>query len=385
MADILNDCKLNEIKISTIRKYLVNSLEKYQGEPILFDDFPEGLLEEVLFSPVLKRSKKYLNFAIPQSVAKKIDMSNVSFDNFLCENYDFSGYTGIKIDPERSISDFKGASFNGVTFLNPIKNRTIELIDFRGSVGASIDPSSNTMGTQNKFCDVTFTGPFQGVTVKDDNFSGSHGAVIFTEVGTDLTWTTLTDARIQGGLDDCIINCTNFSGAKNLDDSVLRINPNIIRGKFRDCVFDGVEFTQPVKKLLEIAGADFTGSQGFEISPDNIASNDISGCKLAGVKFCCANKPLRCFMDNTDFTGSTGAIVDFDLNSNIHGTNFADAQFVQSVGFDNILYISKKYMSARYGDESLFYYVTGLKEKVTSDVNKVLVKIDKALMEKNDI
>ena len=49
---MVNAFNLSEQNINIIRDWLVKALAKYEGKPILFDDFPKGLLEKVLFTKV---------------------------------------------------------------------------------------------------------------------------------------------------------------------------------------------------------------------------------------------------------------------------------------------------------------------------------------------
>ena len=64
--------------IEEIRKIFIETLEKYKGEPILFD-IPSEILREMV-TPIYTHSIRY----IPKDIRphlKKIDFANISFDN----------------------------------------------------------------------------------------------------------------------------------------------------------------------------------------------------------------------------------------------------------------------------------------------------------------
>lgn len=395
---MVNAFNLSEQNINIIRDWLVKALAKYEGKPILFDDFPKGLLEKVLFTKVYFNLCEYsyegLRFFVSDKIAKKIDMSNVSFDNFICERFDFSGYTGVKIDPNRVAHNrkdtiFRCTRFNGVTFTKPFVNCTFSYTDFSDSKGAIINPEKNRFLGANIFNGVTFTKPFGD---KEDNkyqqnimhsdFTGSKNAIIKTSSIKDLEFTILKDAIIDGSLDHCLIKNANFSGAKSMDGKPLTINPNNNRTgenyiDFAYCDFDGITFTKEVSKtnFINIVGANFNGSKNFEVYPSRIWDKDISHCKLSGVKFL-ENEKLYGPMVGTDFTGSFGAIVSLNDDIDIEDTNFTDVKFSPDISIDRVISIAKKTPSASYSGMSLFEYATKIKEANDAEISKILDSID---------
>ena len=85
-------------RIYNIRKYLIKKLKSYDGI-VSFDEFTKDELNEILFDYCNNgRSKR---FALPRDIYKKIDMSNVSFENFRAHRVDFSKLTGVVIEPSK--------------------------------------------------------------------------------------------------------------------------------------------------------------------------------------------------------------------------------------------------------------------------------------------
>ena len=74
------------------RKVLIEHLDKYNGEPILFD-MPGDVLKELIFD-YDEKSGRY-TFAMPYSIVQKIDFSNVPFDNVDVGEYDISELRGV--------------------------------------------------------------------------------------------------------------------------------------------------------------------------------------------------------------------------------------------------------------------------------------------------
>ena len=102
-------------------------------------NFTEQELDEILFNYRTIGKKEAKSFALPIEVLRKIDMSNVSFDNFCAYHVNFSGMTGVKIDPNKLYK--KNKKFYNID----IKNNNIILFallifildDYKDSVIAS--------------------------------------------------------------------------------------------------------------------------------------------------------------------------------------------------------------------------------------------------------
>ena len=160
--------------------------------------------------------------------SKQCDMSEISFDNVMIKGLDFTGFTGVKIDPFRK--NLTMCTFNGVEFIGPFYGARIDTTDFTGSKGAIIDVSklSEKSIVNSKMSDVTFIGSFENADLFEANFKGSVGA---------------------------------------------KINPKklLFNDGLAGTVLDGVEFTEPISNCC-IDRADFTGSKNAVILADNIDS-----------------------------------------------------------------------------------------------------------------
>ena len=104
----------------------------------------------------------------------KINYSNVKFDGFKANNYDFLLYIGIKLDPqviyEKRLSN---SICKGVEFIGTFDN---EGANFAGSKGAKINPQTiwNKDMENCVFTDVEFIGPFDEVSISGSDFTGSN-------------------------------------------------------------------------------------------------------------------------------------------------------------------------------------------------------------------
>lgn len=241
-------------------------------------------------------------------------MIGVSFDEFYASGFDFSGFKGVEIDPNKLYEkQFLSTNFAGVTFTEEFDNCSFEEVSFAGSKGAVIKPSNNVILSGNNFKNVTFTGAISSGDITYCSFEGSNNAVINLDVpGVQypirvLYGAVLTDATIIGTFDGCSIKGANFKGAKNENGENIKINPNVLASfDLSGCVFDGVEFTQEIIGLTNMANADFTGSKGAclcsvynEDDPVlSIKKTELINCDLTDAYFShdySLNDILRCF------------------------------------------------------------------------------------------
>ena len=116
-------------------------------------------------------------------VLTKINYSNISFDNFSACKFDFSPYTGIKINPQTlAYKQLSDAKCKGVEFIGSFDGVWIKGADFTGSKGAKIDPQKiNRRDLSGAICaDVEFIGghglkaDFTNVDIIGTNFNGSN-------------------------------------------------------------------------------------------------------------------------------------------------------------------------------------------------------------------
>ena len=201
--------------ITRLRKILIEELKDYPGEPILLP-FDSGLLGRILFEDFL--SEKRFKGAISE-ILTKINYSNVSFRNFRANGFDFSPYTGIKIDPqeiyEKNLTD---AICSGVEFIGNFDNVKITGTNFKGSRGAKINPQTiDKKDLTDAICSgVEFIGSFDRVLVEGADFTGSKGVKINPETisSYSLKNTICADVEFIGyGNDESNFSITNIEGA----------------------------------------------------------------------------------------------------------------------------------------------------------------------------
>lgn len=365
--------------IKLIREHLILSL-KNCFSVVRFDDIPSEILDKVLFdySNVLGVVSK--KFALPFDTLERIDMSNVSFDNFLCCDFNFCGLECVSIDPMNVPKTFSNVSFWGVEFTSPIVDHVIEDVDFSGSKNAVIDPVKNKISYGNKFRNVRFTWPFKDPrSVQGNDFSGSRNAVIDLRSIYILSGANLNGAMLIGSLNGHFINGASFAGAYTSDDEPILINPNKAGGnRLNNCNFGGVSFTEPVNCEINISGSDFTGSKGMVLDPKFVPFHNFRGCKFADVKFV-NSYLLGGFMTDCDFTGSKGAVIDFDIMASYKGCNFTDARFAPGITKDNVLDFIYDPEMVTYNGQSFTQYLEKYDEASNSSVSKIYQKIDKAI------
>ena len=379
----IDEGKKRKIIIEKVRKELIEVLGK-QDKVVKLEGFSTEELNELLFNSVEEGDTKKKIFALPNSILQKIDMSNVSFNDFYAKNIDFGQFTGVRIDPNKlyNKSCFY-TSFAGVTFLNGFRSGYIEGCNFTGSKNAVIGDRIKTrlnrcngvleaenssigkdvaLGEKNVFKDVTFESPITKGNIVSSDFTGSKDAVI--ELGPDrissIVDCRLKDATLKGNLIDCIIQGTDFRGA-NIDNGKIELYPDKLGVgsiyesdviDFSDCHFAGVKFMRPIggKNVYKIKGADFTGSEGVIIHPSVISKYDYSNCKLAGVSFIPGTSISDANLNGTDFTGSVGAVISSSQRS-IVDANLTDASvkfidpddFFAIPGINSATYNGKKF------------------------------------------
>lgn len=336
--------------IDKVRKKLIQVIGE-QESVVKLDGFTTEELNGIIFDYTrFSDGSVKKEFALPLEVLKKIDMSNVSFDNFDAWNVDFSGFTGVRIAPHKLYEKKCFYTvFSGVTFLNEFLNCDIEGCNFSGSKNAVIGLGVD-FGEKNVFCDVTFKNPIVNSYLQYCDFAGSKGAVIKVGHGAveSISNCRLKDTTIEGSFDGCQIYGVDFSGAHGEDGGKIKINPNKLRETIyyegpqilvkdlSDCNFEGVEFTNKFnhsRKFL-IKGAKFNGSQGAVINPALVFNRDYRYASFGDVRFNGVTIS-NAMLDHADFTGSQGAVF-FGLQRNMDMANLTDTE-VAFEQYDKIL------------------------------------------------
>lgn len=389
--------KKRKLIIDGVREKLIQAII-VQDDAVKLDGLTTGELDEIIFDHIEdKNGDKKKVFALPLIVLKKIDMSNVSFDNFEAKEIDFSDFTGVKINPSKLYKKrCVSVNFDGVTFLDEFSDKYIEDCNFKGSKNAVID-ADVVFGGKNVFSDVTFKSPITKGYIGYSDFSGSKGAII--ELGhmsiVSLDHCRLRDATIRGSFYDCSISGADFSGAHAEDGDTIKINPNEIRTiieadetyrmfdrrvkDIRECNFDGVEFTEEFdsSSYFKLWKTNFNGSRGAIINPKVVYNNYYSYAVLNGVTFTPGSSITDAYLGETDFTGSRNAVIS-GLQSWMDKANLTDAK----IEFDRVtsLLTSPRIETATC-DGELFcdVYKKTLDREFEDPVKKYTKKIDDAL------
>ncbi len=196
--------------IKKLRKILVEEFSKYEGEPVLLT------MDKKLLNKIFFYDHEFANEIIP--ILPKIDFSNISFDGYNCYSKDFSKFTGVKINPQKSYEKNLGNSiYRNVEFIGSFDGVKIMGSIFGGSKGAVINPQ--TIPDKNlafgEYENVTFEGSFNGVKVICANFTGSKGAVIDPQEVMDksISGANCKDVIFTNDFDGVNIEATKFEGS----------------------------------------------------------------------------------------------------------------------------------------------------------------------------
>ena len=141
---MLDKEELNEEQLETLRDYLINRLDEYEGNKKIKIDIDPKILEKLIFT--YKKSKKteelYKTFELSITKVKKLDLSDISFDDFNAFEFDFSGLYGVKLNPQKVFNkDLRYAKLKGVEITGPLDDCMMYFTDFTGSVGAAMSYS----------------------------------------------------------------------------------------------------------------------------------------------------------------------------------------------------------------------------------------------------
>lgn len=117
--------------IKYIRKGLKQELESYEGEPRKLNVQSE-LAEEILFN-IDENGMK--TFAFPVELMKKVNFEGISFDGFLAYAFDFTGFKGISLDPQKVYNkELSYANLNGVTIINTFDDVKLDGVQSEGMI-----------------------------------------------------------------------------------------------------------------------------------------------------------------------------------------------------------------------------------------------------------
>lgn len=171
---------LNEKQLISLREYLEEQLSNYKFNEKRKIDINSNILEKLIFKEGANENARYKVFDINDELIQKLDLSDISFDNFYAYNFDFGELYGVKINPQTVYDrDLRHSILEGVEIIGIFDGCKIRGIDFTGSTGAIINPQT-----------------------------------IFEN---DLSFSNLDGVEITESLDDCIIDFANFTNCKNIN------------------------------------------------------------------------------------------------------------------------------------------------------------------------
>lgn len=330
--------------VEEIRKVLVDELKNYEGKPVLLD-IDEDVLSQLIFN-----NYGDVKIFAPEvhSILKKINFSNVCFDNVCVSEVNFSNYVGVKLNPQTVANqDLRHSTLSGVEIIGPFDGVNIACTNFKGSKGAMINPQTvlgkNFEGTI--LTDTKINDSFDGCVLNGTNFTGSKCAGIDpqTVFNKSLNKCILDSATIVNeNFDSVNIENCNFNGAKGQ----IKINPQTIYNKsLFGTVLGGVEFIGGFHGV-KFKKTDFTGSKGAVINPQTVVGKLLRHCIFNGVEF--DGSFDDCVILYSDFTGSKNAIIDQtklrqapirEISiSRLYGCNLRDAYVVDNLTDNDHLY-----------------------------------------------
>ena len=328
-----------EDKIYKIREELINKLNQIEDGIHIKLNYDLRILEAIIFKTgdnkcimdqFGNRKQCAKCFALQKETLTKIDFGNIDFTNFNAIGFDFTGLYNVKLNPQTIWNkNLMGSTLNGVEFIGPFDDVTLNQVDsgyitdFTGSIGATIDISKiHKLYDEYVFLNdcifngVTFTSPFKclGYTnihgyrmpinpqITGSDFTGSRGAIIYpNEMYFSLTNCILKDTILATPIKlnwSNEIKGTNFTGAKQKGNLFKHLKPveivwntDHVKFDFTNTVFNGVHFTGPLRD--------------------------------------------SCLLNNTDFTNSTGAVIDLknvNEESNLDSCNFTDSTVIDIDG-----------------------------------------------------
>lgn len=260
------------------REELIALIEKCNGlEKIIIK---KSILEKLIFDNKLCycKNQDYNNivktckvFSVDKNILEKLDLSEVSFDDFLAENVDFSGLYGVKLNPQKVYSKSLCCSIlNGVEIIGSFDDVNVERTNFNGILGNNkLNPQ--TVNSKSLYgailSGIEIIGSYNNVNVERTNFKGVLGnnkinpQKIYSK---SLFCTKLCDMEITGSFDGVDLENTDFRGIighnelnpqtvklKTLHGTILE-NINII-GSFEDVDTEEMKiiYSQQKKKHIK--------------------------------------------------------------------------------------------------------------------------------------
>ena len=178
---MVEEKKLTEEQIENLRHYLIDHLNKYTGKKKIKINIDPKILEKVIFEYEKNKKSTYKIFALPHNLIKELDLSDISFDDFKVNNFDFEGFYGVKLNPQTVYKrDFAYSVLKGVEITGPFDNCCVHATDFTESKGAKLNPQKVHKRDldYSTLKGVEITGPLDNCSIYATDFTGSIGATM---------------------------------------------------------------------------------------------------------------------------------------------------------------------------------------------------------------
>ena len=198
---------LDKLDDEIIKGYTINELLSYED------------IDKILFycRSTSKRYRYVEKQVFEYLKSRNCDMSGVSFDNVEIAGLDFTGLTGVKINPAGR--DLDNCKFKGVIFTGSFKDSSVRHVDFTDSKNAIMNVREIECRSiaYSKMANVKFVGSFDYADIAYTDFTGSEGARINPN---KLFMKSLEGAKLSGVeltsvIENCYVDGTDFTDSKN--------------------------------------------------------------------------------------------------------------------------------------------------------------------------
>ena len=263
--------KLKELRDMTIERNLILHQTTPQQKYVSFDD------PQLLKTLVFREINGSYTFALPEDLWKLIDFTNVSFDDVLVSDIDFTGSKGVKLNIQKiAEKSLKNTKLSGVKIIGLFNDVNVIGTDFTGCISKiPLNPQvvKNWDLAYAKLNGIKIEGSFTGVCVIGTDFTGSTGAVINPQLVAEssLRKARLSGVEVKGSLDDVVVIYTDFTGSKK-----ARINPQKVKDKsLYGTILTDAEIIGSLDGI-DIEKADFTGAIMTAEKEYNYAKEEIN-------------------------------------------------------------------------------------------------------------
>ena len=142
---------LDKDSMLKLRTKLEELLKNYNGEEKIKITYDLDAIREIIFERYFYKKvaqnllydgysldylDEYYVFAYESELMKKIDFTGISFDKFMANNIDFTGFYGVELNPETLYEqEIIYCKLNGVKIIGSLDRCKCSNSDFTGSIG----------------------------------------------------------------------------------------------------------------------------------------------------------------------------------------------------------------------------------------------------------